>query len=236
MENSTDKRKRVHNESSDSVDSEAHCVDSVEVKIRKVDTVSDVNVNSSESESQLTRVDSFESCLDSVFDSDVQLHQDDIFHMLDDAENVPEQTERDSVVGLDSVIKSFEEEILTPGFEPDQIGPVQTGSIQMTGLGEMQNDLGYLFEASDDELGLPPTVVSCDEPGRTEPENVDLTGFLGFEDDLTCNDGFGFGAGLLPELEGGNIGAGDFVTGDGLFDFSEPAVDVLWPSESLQAM
>ncbi|CAK8534157.1 unnamed protein product [Lathyrus sativus] len=233
MENSTDKRKRVHDESSDSPDSDTHCVDSVEAKIRKVDTVSDANVNSSESESQLTRVDSFESCLDSVFDSDVQLHQDDIFHMLDDAENVPEQTERDSVVGLDSVIKSFEEEILTPGFEPVRTEPEP---VQVTGLGEMQNDLGYLFEASDDELGLPPTVVSSDEPGRTEPENVDLTGFLGFEDDFTGNDGFGFGARLLAECDGENTGAEDFVTGDGLFDYAEPAADVLWPSESLQAM
>lgn len=238
MENSTDKRKRVHDESSDS---ETHCVgSSVEAKIRKVDCDSDVNnVNSSGSESELTRVDSFESCLDSVFDSDVQLHQDDIFHILDDAENdaenVAEQTERDSVVGLDSVIKSFEEEILTPAFEPVQTEPepvqIVSEPVQMAGLGEMQKDLGYLFEASDDELGLPPTVVSGDEPGRTEPEKVDLTGFLGFEDDFTGYDGFGFGGGLLPEYDGVNTGAGDFVAGDGLFD-----ADVLWPSESLQAM
>ncbi|CAI8594851.1 unnamed protein product [Vicia faba] len=244
MEISTDKRKRVHNES---FDSQTHSVGySVEAKIRKVNSDSDVNnVNLSESESELTRVNSFESCLDSVFDSGVQLHQDDLFHILDDAENdvenVTDKTECDSVVGLDSVIKSFEEEILTPAFEPVQTNPVQidpvhSDPVQLTGLGEMQNDLGYLFEASDDELGLPPTVVSGDEPGRTEPEKVDLTGFLGFDDDFTGYDGFGSGVGLLPELDGGNTGAGDFVTGDGLFDFTEPAADVLWPSESLQAM
>ncbi|GAU22741.1 hypothetical protein TSUD_138650 [Trifolium subterraneum] len=217
MENSTDKRKRVHDESN--TDSETHCVDSVETKIRRVDSVSDVN------SSELTRVDSGS---DSVFDSDVQL-QDDIFHILDDADNVPEQAERDSVVmGLDSVIKSFEEEIFSPGVEPGQTDPVQ-----VTGSGE----LGYLFEASDDELGLPPTVVSGDEPGRVEPEKVDLTGFVGFDDDdFSGFDGFGFETGLLSECDGNNGGAGGFVTGDGLFEYGEPVSDVLWRSESLQAM
>ncbi|KAK2397597.1 hypothetical protein QL285_059156 [Trifolium repens] len=221
MESSTDKRKRVHDESS--TDSETHCVDSVETKIRKFNSVSDVT--SSELESQLTRVDSGSH---SVFDSDVQL-QDEIFHMLDDADNVPEQTERDSaVMGLDSVIKSFEEEIFAPGFEPGQTHPVQ-----VAGSGE----LGYLFEASDDELGLPPTVVSSDEPGRVEPEKVDLTGFVGFDDDdFSGFDGFGFEIGLLSECDVNNGGAGGFVTGDGLFEYGEPVSDVLWRSESLQAM
>jgi copper chaperone CopZ len=221
MESSTDKRKRVHDESS--TDSETHCVDSVETKIRKFNSVSDVT--SSELESQLTRVDSGS---DSVFDSDVQL-QDEIFHMLDDADNVPEQTERDSaVMGLDSVIKSFEEEIFAPGFKPGQTDPVQVaGSVE----------LGYLFEASDDELGLPPTVVSGDEPGRVEPEKVDLTGFVGFDDDdFSGFDGFGYETGLLSECDGNNGGAGGFVTGDGLFEYGEPVSDVLWRSESLQAM
>ncbi|NP_001351727.1 uncharacterized protein LOC101503361 [Cicer arietinum] len=226
MEDSTDKRKRARDESGDSPDlpdSETHRVDSHETKIRRVNSCSDVN----SSECQLTRVDSAESCLNSVFDSGVQL-QDDIFHILDDTDNVPE---RESVMGLDSVMKSFEDEILAPGLNSGQVDPTQT-----TGSGEMEMNLGYLFEASDDELGLPPTVGNGDEPGRVEPEIVDLTGFVGFEDDFNGYDEFGFGTGLLSECDGDNGGAGGFVTVDGLFEYAEPAADVLWRSESLQAM
>lgn len=223
MEDCNDKRKRVRDESpnsvSDSPDSNIDRVDSPESKIRRVD--SGVTVNSTESE--LVRVDSVESCPDSVVDSDVQL-QDDILNILDDTDNVPE---RDSMQGLDSVIKSFEEEILALGSDSGQVDPVPE-----PGSGELQTDLGYLFEASDDELGLPPTVAAGEEPGRVGPEGVDLTAFMGFEDDVPSYDEFGFGNGFVADCDG----AGGFVTVDGLFDYPEPAGDVLWRSESLQAM
>lgn len=218
MENcTTDKRKRVRDESPDSAESETHLVDSPGSKIRRVDS----------SESQLTRADSVETCPDSVFDSDVQL-QDDILNILDDTDNVPE---RDSVQGLDSVIKSFEDEMLVPGSDPGQVDltPVNDS-------GELQTNLGYLLEASDDELGLPPTGASGEEPGRVGPEGEDLSGFMGFDDDFPGHDGFGFETGFLTECAGDNTGAGGFVELDGLFDYAEPAADVLWRSESLQAM
>ncbi|XP_020221447.1 uncharacterized protein LOC109804089 [Cajanus cajan] len=148
----------------------------------------------------------------------------DLLDMLNDADNV---TERDPTV-LDSVIKSFEEEILAP---PPNLSPEP----QL-----FKPNLGYLLEASDDELGLPPTVAppadEVAEPhpvgsGRVGPEGVDLTGFLGFEDDIGSYEGLGFVG--YDDVE--NNGGG-YVTIDGLFDYADVGADILWRSESLQAM
>lgn len=120
--------------------------------------------------SKMARVDSD--------DSSVQTHiQNDLFNILDDTENVP-----DRMHGLDSVIKSFEQEILSPTpHEP----------------GDFHVDLGFLLEASDDELGLPPsTRPESQALGRAGPEEAD---------------------------------------NEGLLDLTE-SYDVVWRSESLQAM
>lgn len=98
----------------------------------------------------------------------------------------------------------------------------------------MQTKLGYLLEASDDELGLPPTEAAAEEPGRVDPALVELAGFNGFDDYVPGFDAFGFGSGFaMAESDGG---AGGFVTLDGLFDYADSPADVLWRSESLQAM
>lgn len=207
-------KKRVRDESSYSPESQTQLVDSPESESQRVDSP----------ESKIRRVDSSESQLDSVLDSEVRL-QDDIFNILDDADNVPE---RDSVQGLDSVIKSFEDEINAPGSDSGSGDPTQEPD-----SGELQSNLGYLLEASDDELGLPPTVVDGEETGRVGPEMTELARLMGFEDDIPSYDAFGFGSGFTAENDGG---AGGFVTVDGLFDYSDPAADVLWRSESLQAM
>ncbi|KAL2342493.1 hypothetical protein Fmac_003778 [Flemingia macrophylla] len=136
----------------------------------------------------------------------------DLLDMLNDADNV---TERDPTV-LDSVIKSFENEILAPP-EPEAFKP----------------NLGYLLEASDDELGLPPPTEGAPKPqetdsGRVGPEGLDLTGFFGFEDDV---DGLRFVG--YDDVE--NSGGG-YLTIDGLFDHPDAGADILWRSESLQAM
>ncbi|KAK7271259.1 hypothetical protein RJT34_27002 [Clitoria ternatea] len=206
------KRKR---ESHDLSELATHPVDSPGSKIPRVESESDPDVNSDES--HLIRVDSSESGHDPVLGSEDQL-QDDIFSIFDDSDNVPE---RDSVLGLDSVIKSFEDEINAPSLDSGDPN-------RFSESGELQANLGYLLEASDDELGLPPTVAQEEVPGRVGSEGMDLTGFMGFEDDV-----FGFGTGFVAECDGGN---GGFVTADGLFDYAEPAADALWRSESLQAM
>ncbi|ESW24767.1 hypothetical protein PHAVU_004G158400 [Phaseolus vulgaris] len=168
---------------------------------------------------KIPRVHSSESLLQ----PDVHL-QDHIFNILDDADNV---SDRATVQGLDSVIKSFEDEIKAPAFDPTQLPD----------SGELQNKLGYLLEASDDELGLPPTEAAAEEPGRVDPEldpeMAELAAFNGFEDYVPGFDAFGFGSEFAAECDDGAAG---FVTVDGLFDYADSPADVLWRSESLQAM
>ncbi|KAG5030198.1 hypothetical protein AAZX31_05G218300 [Glycine max] len=151
----------------------------------------------------------------------------DLLNMLNDAENV---TERDPTMqGLDSVIKSFEEEILSPLPNPNLASEAEV----------FNPNLGYLLEASDDELGLPPAVAPGEDAtnpqtldsGRVGSDGVDLTGFLGFEDDIVNCGGFGLTG--YDDVEGDG---GGYVTIDGLFDYAEPGADILWRSESLQAM
>lgn len=207
--NHTDKRKRVRDESDSDSNSNSNSPDSA--KHPRVET------DSSESH----RVESDEFRVDP-----------DLLNMLNDAENVTERDPTVQVHGLDSVIKSFEEEIFAPAPNPN-LAPEPEPE-------DFKPNLGYLLEASDDELGLPPTVVPSEdakkdestESGRVGPEGVDLTGFLGFEDDIRNYEGFG-----LMGYDDVEDNGGGYVTIDGLFDHAEPgAADILWRSESLQAM
>lgn len=203
-------------------------------KIARVDS----GINSSES--QLTRVNSAEECVNSggvklvrvdsedpILDSPVARDiQNDLLDILDDTDTI---AERDTAMqGLDSVIKSFEEEILAS--DPDAAAPHPVPD-----SGELQLDLGYLLEASDDELGLPPSVTPSEEekPGSEElnrvgSEGVDTGGLLGFENENATYGSVGSGS-IEDDKSGG------FVSFDGFFDYPEP-YDVLWRSESLQAM
>lgn len=227
------KRKRVGNED-DSGELNENFPDS---KISRVES----GELRSDSESQLTRTNSGESCENSEgcelgrvdpestpMDSPGarEIH-DDLMDILDDSDNVGER--EPTMQGLDSVIKSFEEEILAPGPDPD-VAPESC-------------DLRHLLEASDDELGLPPTVTpAAEEENKPEnegfrrvgPDGIDLSGFLGFEDDIPHYESLGYGTGVFVEY-GGDDNGGGFVTLDGLFDYAEPG-DILWRSESLQAM
>ncbi|KAI9088102.1 hypothetical protein K1719_030079 [Acacia pycnantha] len=173
--------------------------------------------------SKISRVDSY----DPEMDSSVPTHfQNDLFNILDDTDNLPE---RDTTMqGLDSVIKSFEEEILASG--PDSVVHDPTPE-----SGEFHLELGYLFEASDDELGLPPSATATEE---TKPESedvsqvgsdgVDVGELLGFENEIEKYEPVRLGGG---ENENG----GGIVSFDGLLDYPE-SYDVMWRLESLQAM
>lgn len=213
-------------------DSEA---DSPESKrVIRVDSDSDDN----SSESQLKRVNSAESCVDSdgyklaqveTDSSEINEIQDDLLNILDDTETVPErETTTTTVQGLDSVMKSFEDEILAPG--QDLGSDPNLGSES----GEFMPNLGYLLEASDDELGLPPTVAPSEvqeipeisDSGRVGPELMDMPGLFWFEEDFRNYEGFGLVGYDVDENGGG------YVTIDGLFDYAEP----VWRSESLPAM
>ncbi|KAF0918431.1 hypothetical protein E2562_023578 [Oryza meyeriana var. granulata] len=99
-----------------------------------------------------------------------RLRPEDLLDMLDD------DTDAGGAAGdLASVMRSFEEEIAA-GDVADAAAPTQP-------------ELGFLLEASDDELGLPPATASSsssEEAGAGEPE--DAIGFggqiWGFEDEI----------------------------------------------------
>ncbi|KAL9684812.1 hypothetical protein QQ045_022253 [Rhodiola kirilowii] len=95
---------------------------------------------------------------------------------------------------LDSVIRSFEEEILAPA-------------------SEAQPELGFLFEASDDELGLPPPAT---DQSKAEVVDVDFSELLRFDDYFKSCDLFGFGD-MVDDGEIVEDGFATFGDHDGLF-------------------
>lgn len=131
-----------------------------------------------------------------------------------------------AVLDLDSVMKSFEVEI-TPCSSP----PVEVVDLTSSDSGESKPDLGYLLEASDDELGLPPssTVSSqgaksdeVTELVRVSSESSGIGELWGFEDNvnIASYDSFELGVG------GVNNFINDYVAfDDGLFEYSNVYVD-----------
>ncbi|CAH8282643.1 unnamed protein product [Eruca vesicaria subsp. sativa] len=134
-----------------------------------------------------------------VLDSpDVKRLRDDLF---DDSSH--DSASQD----LDSLMKSFEDELSTTTAQ---------------GSGETLPDLGYLFEASDDELGLPPPPPAPSKilpPSSEETEKTVAELVCGFEENVT--------------------GFGDFELDDGLFEYSDVYLDsgdlFSWRPESLPA-
>lgn len=135
-----------------------------------------------------------------------------------------------------SVMKSLEEEIAVYS-PPQQSHP----SVE-------QPDLGFLFEASDDELGLPPPPCSSEETGEAEPIAADVAGdaeglgfgqIWGFDDDLSGYEGFQLRIRQDAEAE-----AEDGLLFDGgLFDYADVSLyappdftDLSWRSETLPAV
>ncbi|KAL3529336.1 hypothetical protein ACH5RR_008658 [Cinchona calisaya] len=155
------------------------------------------------------------NCVENELDSpEVMKFREDILDILDEPEMVPE------IQDLDSVIRSFEEEIL-------QTSPAQPHPPVNSVSGESQPDLGYLLEASDDELGLPPAVSEAqaqNQPVNTSDGNEEaangLANVVGIEDELPSYDSFELG--LHERVTNWNDnptnGNGDFVTVDG-FDY-----------------
>lgn len=167
---------------------------------------------------------------EAVLDSpEVKRLRDDLFDVLDDSD--PEPVSQD----LDSVMKSFQ----------DELSSVTTTTGQGSSAGETQPDLGYLLEASDDELGLPPPPSISPVPVAKEEETTEtLTDLVrassdssgideiwGFEDHVTNYGDLDFGSGVGD--------GGDYVAVEGLFEFSDDCFDsgdlFSWRSESLPA-
>ncbi|WOL01172.1 hypothetical protein Cni_G09886 [Canna indica] len=131
---------------------------------------------------------------------------------------------------LVSVMKSLEEEIaiLPP---PPSLG---------VSVAPNQPDLGYLFEASDDELGLPPPAPCSSDEGGDAPETVisianegdrnviEFGQIWGFADEINGYDGFDFsfqpedGVVVADAAEEGMVFEGGlFDYADGPFDLTE---------------
>ena len=138
---------------------------------------------------------------ESVSSQDVKRLKEDLFNMQD--ESYPSH-------GLDSFIQIFENEIL--GFSP--------APEKVEYSGESQPELGFLLEASDDELGLPPS-TSLGEKVETELFRVTSDSSELSESWGSGYDSFdlGYGDGLCDY--GCSNDSGEFVTVDGLFDYSD---------------
>lgn len=173
-------------------------------------------------EERLTRTDSAEKKRVRDESDDASLHspevkrlRDDLLDVLDDSDPEPVSQE------LDSVMKSFEDELSS------------------TVTQETQPDLGYLLEASDDELGLPPVSpvpvvakeVETTDLVRASSDSSGVDELWGFDDHFSNYGSLDFGSGVGD--------GGDYVAVDGLFEFSDDGFDAgdlfSWRSESLPA-
>ncbi|WOK97738.1 hypothetical protein Cni_G06446 [Canna indica] len=145
---------------------------------------------------------------------------------------------------LTSIMKSLEEEIALPSPLPPPSQP-EPPVVE-------QPDLGYLFEASDDELGLPPPVAlsslseeaaAAAAEGADAVEAVAFDRIWGFDDDINGYECFELG--MRPEERGETEAEAEegFVDDGGLFDSADVALcnpfdfaDHLWRPETLPAV
>ena len=157
-------------------------------------------------------LDEAESDIDSPA---VKRLREDLLDGVDDDSDFSTSTQ-----DLDSFMKSFEEEITA--------SPANNGVVDLaTHPGDSQQDLGYLLEASDDELGIPPPVNEWSTALVTVELRDEFWEVPGY-------DTFGLGFG---EVENENS-IGDYVALDGLFDYSDMGFgsgDVFWRPETLPA-
>lgn len=172
---------------------------------------------------------------DSEFDSpDVKRIREDLLGSLDDSDSIA-----DPELDLDDVMRSFEEEI---GASPT---PVQVVDLTSDSR-EAQPQLGYLLEASDDELGLPPSVTSREDlkdelPDleRVTSDSSVISDLWRFDDEFHSYDSLDFG---ICDNNHSNISNGEFVALDGLFDYSDVGLeasdfsDFSWRPETLPAL
>ncbi|KAL3636094.1 hypothetical protein CASFOL_020641 [Castilleja foliolosa] len=111
---------------------------------------------------------------------------------------------------LDSFMKSFEEEITASSSAGSGGGEV----VDLTsGSGESRPDLGYLLEASDDELGIPPTAASPVGLGSELRDVLDRVESGSSE----LGDEFW----EIPSYESFGFEFGEYVASDGVFDYSD---------------
>lgn len=173
------------------------------------------------------RVNSDESEFNSP---EVKRLREDLLDDLDDSEFCTMSHD------FDSFMKSFEEEITA--------SPAVATATEVVDLtsesDESQPELGYLLEASDDELGLPPpTAVEHEaeiELIRVSSDSTELSnGLWELEERIPNYDSFELG---IADLVDYNASVCEYVALDGLFDHSDlgfGSADFLWRPETLPA-
>ncbi|KAJ8774615.1 hypothetical protein K2173_017061 [Erythroxylum novogranatense] len=145
---------------------------------------------------------------------EVKRIKEDLLEILDDSDSDP------AIQDLDSVMKSFEYEISATASDASPMPVIDLTSE----TADSQPELAHLLEASDDELGLPPTSISSSSEGIKEDEvvrrdSVEIGGLWGFEDQIPSYDSFG----LAVDDNYDNTGFVDFD--DGLFEYSNVCFD-----------
>ncbi|CAN4075624.1 unnamed protein product [Withania somnifera] len=133
---------------------------------------------------------------------------------------------------FDSFMKSFEEEITTSPSPATTVTETEVVEL-MADSDESQPDLGYLLEASDDELGLPPPSTAVETEAeieliRVSSDSIELCSELWeLEERIPNYDSFELG---ITDLVDYNESVCEYVAIDGLFDHSD-----LWRPETLPA-
>lgn len=177
---------------------------------------------------------------ESRFDSpEVKRIKEDLLENFDDTEFFTASHE------LDSFMKSFEEELSSAGSTVQEESAAAAAVVDLTyESGESRPELGYLLEASDDELGIPPSTsdVEKDELVRVASDSTELSDELWkYDEGITNFDAFEYGigdGGSYYNNIGGGGGGGEYVALDGLFDYSDGGFgssDYLWRPETLPA-
>ncbi|KAH7686217.1 hypothetical protein IHE45_04G089500 [Dioscorea alata] len=122
-----------------------------------------------------------------------RIREELIINILEDDDDAGDRDH--TTQDLDTVIKSLQEEI-TPVPSPQSNDLIP------------QPDLGYLLEASDDELGLPPAEPSpSEECGGSEDENAGFAPIWGYEDEafdlgfVAIDEPFGFNDALCEPFD-----------------------------------
>ncbi|XP_075522268.1 uncharacterized protein LOC142555331 [Primulina tabacum] len=161
----------------------------------------------------------------SVVDSpEVKRLRENLLDSLDEDDDEAEFSTASS--HLDSFMKSFEKEIAPDGGDEVEVVDLVSGS------DESRPEFGYLWEASDDDLGLPPTTNSS--PDTAEKSELGAY-FWGFEPEIPGYDSDGYGFVQTEKFNGSDSG---YVAIDGLFDYSDMGFglgDFLWRPERLPA-
>ncbi|KAF2324860.1 hypothetical protein GH714_018147 [Hevea brasiliensis] len=177
--------------------------DSPESKLARVESCGDSpDLGESHLDSDNSSVNSCKDVHNLIDSNGSGLNSPDAKRIHDDLLNILDEWDDQTIQGLDSVIRSFEEEILVP-----VVGP-ETTNVECYG-GVSQPELGYLLEASDDELGLPPTFS-----GEEKRSTVDLA----------------------AETSGSGAEGGLFNHSDENYPSAGDTAGVQWQAESLSAL